>query len=375
MDTIDKPCEDIVSLIDSGINKLNDDILCYILVMLFSSSDSDFIDDSDFIRYYKIISEINKQFNIIVLNIIPKLTQINLYNNNFCTYQESNKLDEILKKTKNITTLEFKRSSINYKVLISLVAFLKNNTTLTTVRFEKLRDSNWDYVANWDYNINSEIEKEKLLKALLINTTLLELDLSYMQIDEVFGIFKLIKEALKTNKTLTKLSLHGNRLCDYGGFTIAEALKHNNTLKTLDLTDTHIKEQGTKSIGKTLEINKTLTKLSYAFNCCYTEGAKAIAKALKHNSTLITLELSYSSIDTNAVITIAEALKTNTTLTLLDFRSHYSGDTGAKAIAEAVKINTTLTLLDFRSDTISVDGEKAIREALEINTTIQIITS
>jgi hypothetical protein len=375
MDTLDKPCKDIVSLIDSGINKLNDDILCYILVMLFSSSDSDFIDDSDFIRYYKIISEINKQFNIIVLNIIPKLTQINLYNNNFCKYQESNKLDEILKKTKNITTLEFKRSSINYKVLISLVAFLKNNTTLTTVRFEQLRDSNWDYDANWDYNINSEIEKEKLLKALLINTTLLELDLSYMQIDEVFGIFKLIKEALKTNKTLTKLSLHGNRLCDYGGFTIAEALKHNNTLKTLDLTDTHIKEQGTKAIGKTLEINKTLTKLSYAFNCCYTEGAKAIAIALKHNTTLITLDLSYSSIDTYAVITIAEALKTNTTLTLLDFRSHYSEDTGAKAIAEAVKINTTLTLLDFRSDTISVDGEKAIREALETNTTIQIITS
>jgi len=371
MDTMDKPCQDIVSLIDSGINKLNDDILYYILVILFSSSDSDFIDDSDFIRYYKIISEINKQFNIIVLNIIPKLTQINLYNNNFCTDQKSNKLDEILKKTKNITTLEFKRSSINYKVLISLVAFLKNNTTLTTVRFEQLRD----YNDNWDYDYNSEIEKENLLKAFLINTTLLELDLSYMQIDNVFGIFKLIEEALKINKTLTKLSLHGNRLCDYGGFTIAEALKHNNTLKTLYLTHTNIKEQGPKAIGKTLEINKTLTKLSYAFNCCYTEGAKAIAKALKHNTTLITLDLSYSSIDTYAVITIAEALKTNTTLTLLDFRSNYSRDTEAKAIAEAVKINTTLTLLDFRSDTISVDGEKAIREALEINTTIQIITS
>jgi len=358
MDTMDKPCQVIVSPIDSCISKLNDDILCYILAMLFNSS--------DFIRYYKIISGINKQFNIIVLNIIPILTQINLIRNNFYTDHKSNKLEEILKKTKNITTLEFKESFINSNVLLSLVAFFKNNTTLTTVRFYKV----------WNWNKEKDgIEKENFLKTFLINTTLIELDISYMEIEKVFGISKVIAEALKINKTLTKLSLNGNRLYDDQVCAIAEALKHNSTLKTLNLSNTYIQAEGTKSIGKTLEINKTLTKLSYAGNRCYKEGAKAIAKALKHNSTLITLDLSDSSIDTYGVIPIAEALKTNTTLTRLDFHSHYSGDTGAKAIAEAVKINTTLTLLDFRSHTISVDGEKAIREALETNTTIRIITS
>jgi hypothetical protein len=348
---MDKPCEVIVSPIDSGISKLNDDILCYILAMLFNS---------DFIRYYKIISGINKQFNIIVLNIIPILTQINLIRNNFYTDHKSNKLEEILKKTKNITTLEFKESFINSNVLLSLVPFLKNNTTLTTVRFYKV----------WN---KEEFEEKNFLKTFLINITLIELDISYMQIGQVFDTGKVIAEALKINKTLTKLSLNGNKLYDYGACAIAEALKHNSTLKTLNLSDTYIHGEGTKSIGKTLEINKTLTKLSYAGNHCYTEGAKAIAKALKHNSTLITLDLSDSSIDTYGVIPIAEALKTNTTLKLFHFRSHYSGDFGAKAIAEAVKINTTLTLLDFRSDTISVDGEKAIREALETNTIIKII--
>ena len=103
---------------NSGFSKLDDDILSIIFTMLFVSS--------DFRKCYKIISEINKQFYRIVLNIIPILPQINFYNTNF-KYKKTKKLTKILKKTKNITTLELKEINIKMHVFSELVSFLNIN--------------------------------------------------------------------------------------------------------------------------------------------------------------------------------------------------------------------------------------------------------
>lgn len=80
--------------------ELNDDVVSIIIKIGF--------DFNDFIKWYKTMSKINKQFYRIVLNIICILTRINFYNTTFITFQETSELINILKETKNITTLELK---------------------------------------------------------------------------------------------------------------------------------------------------------------------------------------------------------------------------------------------------------------------------
>ena len=398
--------------------ELNDDVVSIIIKIGF--------DFNDFIKWYKTMFKINKQFYRIVLNIICILTRINFYNTTFITFQETSELINILKETKNITTLELKNITCNAGVLLSLVAFLKDNTPLTTCRFNNV----------CQYHVEKTINKSAIvcgfLKTFLTNTTYIELDFSNMGIaSDVYTISPLtnylkknniklttldlssnelsiwyltsITEALVINKTLTKLNLSNNSVCAYD---IARVLKYNSTLTTLILSNTGIgilDGDGVKTIAETLKINTTLTTLVLSYNGIRSWGIIAIAKALEINNTLTTIDISYNNVGYNATKAIAEAVKTNTTLTTLilnntkmhssetkaiakaleinstlttlNFSYNDVGYHGAKAIAIAVKINKTLTLLDLRCCNISQDGANAITEALETNTRIQIITS
>jgi Ran GTPase-activating protein (RanGAP) involved in mRNA processing and transport len=252
---------------DSGFSMLNDDILSSILAM--------FIDSSNFTKSYKIISRINKQFYRIVLNIIPIITKINFICNNFTTEHKINKLKQILNETKNITTLVLEGGYINYNVLLSLVAFLENNTTLKIFHFKNVS-------INYSYSL---INTYKFLKALL-TTTLTELKFSYIIRDQIEGIFKVIADALKINKTLTKLSLAGNNIHSNGAIMIAEGLKSNSTLKKLNLRYNTINPIGVIALAEALKYNNTLIILNLSYNYSGKDGRKAIAEALETNKTI-----------------------------------------------------------------------------------------
>ena len=322
---------EIIASEQVNITSLSDDILHIIMCMVFNFS--------DFIECYK-IGKINKQLNRIVLNIIPTLTQINFYNTTFITWQRTDKLKQILKETKNITTLELKKITCINDVLLSLVYFLKDNTPLTTCRFNNL----------CQYSVRKTIKNKSaitcyFLKAFLTDTTYIELNFSNM--DTVNDDYRIIP--------------------------LTTYLKKNIKLTTLDLSCNEFNLMYLKSIIEALIINKTLTKLNLSNTYV---NPFHIVKILKYNSTLTTLILSNTCIAMlNGVEKIAEILKTNTSLTTLDLSCNKIHSLGIIAIAEAVKINTTLTLLDLRCCNISVDGAKAITEALETNTRIQIITT
>lgn len=97
---------EIIDSEQADITSFSDDILHIIMCMVFNSS--------DLIECYK-IGKINKQLNRIVLNIIPTLTQINFYNTTFYTDHQINRLEKILKETKNITTLELKKVAYDFR--------------------------------------------------------------------------------------------------------------------------------------------------------------------------------------------------------------------------------------------------------------------
>ena len=48
----------------------------------------------------------------------------------------------------------------------------------------------------------------------------------------------MLAEALKQNRTVSKLGLYGNRITDVGAFVLADALQTNKTLKSCDVKGT-----------------------------------------------------------------------------------------------------------------------------------------
>uniref|UniRef100_A0A6B2LIN5 Uncharacterized protein n=1 Tax=Arcella intermedia TaxID=1963864 RepID=A0A6B2LIN5_9EUKA len=80
------------------------------------------------------------------------------------------------------------------------------------------------------------------------------------------GGSRLISTFLKTNSTLTTLSLSANKIGDIGVSYISEALKINSTISTILLTtNSQITTNGVRSILEALQFNTTLTELQLTF--------------------------------------------------------------------------------------------------------------
>ncbi|KAF9565977.1 hypothetical protein EC968_003976 [Mortierella alpina] len=204
-----------------------------------------------------------------------------------------------------------------------------------------------------------------------------------------------LAEVLKTNRTLTALSLRGNSIGDDEGQALAEALKINSTLTTLDLTGNSIGENGAQALSKALKINATLTTLNLGANSIGDNGVEALSEALKTNTTLTTLDLGDNSIGDNGAQTLAETLKTNKTLTTLNLLGNQIWIKGLAAISEistqnpilttldqlnvgykailmfeAFKPNSTMTFLRLSICSIGDNGAQALSEALKTNLTL-----
>ncbi|KAG9064010.1 hypothetical protein KI688_004124 [Linnemannia hyalina] len=209
---------------------------------------------------------------------------------------------------------------------------------------------------------------QALSEALKTNSTLTALDLWGNSI-EGYGA-QALSEALKTNSTLTTLTLQHNSIGSNGAQALSEALKINSTLTTLDLRINSIGDSGAQELSEALKTNSTLTTLDLGTNLIGSDGAQALSEALRTNSTLTTLNLGHNPIGDNGAQALSEALKTNSTLTTLDLRVNSIGGNGAQALSEALKTNSTLTTLNLGSNSTGSNGAQALSEALRTNSTL-----
>jgi Ran GTPase-activating protein (RanGAP) involved in mRNA processing and transport len=69
---------------------------------------------------------------------------------------------------------------------------------------------------------------------------------------------KLIFDYLKSDTSVTELSLGGNQIGDKGAESLGKTLESNESLTELDLWDNQIGDKGAESLGKALESNKSL---------------------------------------------------------------------------------------------------------------------
>ncbi|KAJ6250167.1 nlr family card domain-containing protein [Anaeramoeba flamelloides] len=181
---------------------------------------------------------------------------------------------------------------------------------------------------------------------------------------------KALSQALKINRTITKLNLYYNSIGDEGIISIRDVLKKNHTLTKLDLAHNEIGSKGSKSIGEALKINQTLTKLDLSENQINAKGVKYLSEALKVNQTLTQLNLSENKIGSKGIKTLSEALKVNQTLTKLNLDLNGIGDKEIEEVGELPKKNQSVTELELDSNQIQDNETKDINEVLRVNQTL-----
>jgi hypothetical protein len=159
-------------------------------------------------------------------------------------------------------------------------------------------------------------------------------------------IDKHVLEQLKTDKTLTELSLYNKSLTDEDMPALIEALSQNYTLTKLNVSSNQIGAIGAQALNE----NHTLTSLTVSNNEIGDIGAKALGEI----PTLTTLDV--SGVGLGAIA--AKALSQHPTLTWLDVSSNNIGMEGAKALSE----NQTLTTLGVNDTELGAIGAKALSQ-------------
>ena len=96
-------------------------------------------------------------------------------------------------------------------------------------------------------------------RALMHNTTLVDLSLSYNQFSA--STAKCVGEGLMINTTLTDLNLNYNQLGSVGGAYLAQALTINTTLTRLELYHCHFCYTGKQFISQSISFNPSITYL------------------------------------------------------------------------------------------------------------------
>ncbi|CAE7649345.1 NLRC3 [Symbiodinium necroappetens] len=265
-----------------------------------------------------------------------------------------------------------------------------------------------------------EAEAEEFCKALGLNDTIAKLEIHALA------------DALKSNKTVTDISLDGNWIGHEGAKALADSLNSNNC------TVTHVnlgwKDEGAKALVDALKSNRTVTvnlgwnkigdftkilgkgakdneesakhsadatksqawtgkvriqalasqlttnsgttrlvlvgNLWFGFPGIAAEDCQALAAALKLNCTVTRISLIHCKIGDEGAKALADALKTNKTVTNIYLGTNGIGPEGAKALADALKSNCTVTHVYLKNSKIGDEGAKAIADALNSNCTV-----
>ena len=232
--------------------------------------------------------------------------------------------------------------------------------------------------------------------------------LSLGQLDRYYVVYS---EYLKTNYTLTALSLH-DRLNDVLLATIEGAreknLEHLNLLSVntdfllmklcsypflkedseeksfpfsfknkanASFTHQHswIKNFGAKALGKCLQSFRHLTHLKFRGDFICIEGAVALAEVIRASRSLTHLCLRGAGISDLEVTVIANALQSNCTLTHLSLAQNQIHGLGAIVLANSLNSNRSLQYVDLSDNDVGDSGAQELARILRSNSSLTFL--
>jgi hypothetical protein len=210
----------------------------------------------------------------------------------------------------------------------------------------------------------------ELAPALYCNTSIRVLDLSQNNLNDM-GSAELLRDILRSNKTMTALDLSGNEFGRTASAVeyVADGLGSNSTLLKIDLSMCALGDGGVSTLARNLgPRNTTLQKLTLVCNAITSKGVGVLLDTMEQNSHHITdLELQHNPIGDEGASLLARSLGKNAlpSLTRLSLTECSIGDDGVTALMSALKQNTVLLHLDLRDNrNVSERAFLALAESL-----------
>ncbi|KAL0242827.1 hypothetical protein GEMRC1_005390 [Eukaryota sp. GEM-RC1] len=186
------------------------------------------------------------------------------------------------------------------------------------------------------------------------------------------SVSMLLIEALKTNTTVTSVSLWDNSIGAEGARALADVLKINTSVTSVFVGSDCIGDNGVRALAEALKVNASVTSVNLGYNSIGAEGARALADALKTNTSVTSVDLEENSIGDEGARALADALKVNISVTSVDLFKNSIGDEGARALADVLKVHSSVTSIDLKENSIRDEGAKALADALKVNTKVDI---
>ena len=187
-----------------------------------------------------------------------------------------------------------------------------------------------------------------VFRSLQHNTSLVNLNLSNVDLKGKGDTAQALITMLQVNKTLTHLNLSSNRkFSDSGAYCVFQGLQHNNTLVHLNLSNTGLvaTEDTAQALTTMLQVNQNIKHLDLSVNTFSdAAGVYCVCQGLKHNTSLVYLNLSDTGITDKGAEYIAQAIESNCSLQTLDIYYNRITDKGFACIDKSLKTNTTLSL-------------------------------
>lgn len=186
-----------------------------------------------------------------------------------------------------------------------------------------------------------------------------------MRFDNIMALVKNIIKNLKENDPKFEyLYLRDSQLCQEDFKVIFNALKTNRTVSCLCLNGQFVTQEILDYLNQTMDgENQTLKMLSFSYTKLNAKGTQYLANFIKKNQTITHLELRSCNLDNQAVEIIFKSLRNNKTLKILNLASNYINSQACSFIKEELEKNNTLEELWLSDNKIEDSGTRELIKA------------
>lgn len=219
---------------------------------------------------------------------------------------------------------------------------------------------------------------ENLAAGLEVNRSVKALDLSWFYITPPG--FETLCSAVSLASTVEKLRIGWNFIDDKGCAHFASLLRSEKCSVTgVELVCNSIGNVGAGHIADALRCNRSLTRLDMSHNFIESAGASAILASLRDNDTLAYLDLSdnahlWRGCSRSMESQIADALARNTSLKVLKLMATGTTDRECLMLARVLESSRSIVEVDLSRNDISEVGLRILLNAVRNNDTIRRIS-